>query len=95
MCLSVRGEDEQVVHVNKEPSFGDHVSEGVVHELLESGWGIHHPEEHYHGLEEPPMGGKCSLPLVSILDSYIVVSPSDIELGKQFYSLEFVKEVGY
>ena len=95
MSFSVRGEDEQVIHVNKEPSFGDHVLEGVVHEPLESGWGIHHPEEHDHGLEEPSMGGKCPLPLVSILDLYIVISPSDIELGKQLCFLEFVEEVGY
>ena len=94
MCLSIRGEDEQVVHVNQEPSFGNHVSEGVVHEPLERGWGIHHPEAHYHGLEEPLMDGKCSLPLVSILDSYIVVSPPDIKLGEQFCSLKFVEEVG-
>ena len=41
------------------------------------------------------MGGEGSLPLVSILDAYIVVSPSYIKLGEEFCSLEFVEEVIY
>ena len=95
MCFSVGGEDEQVIHVDEEPSLSDHISEGVIHEPLEGGRGVHHPEEHYHGLEEPPMGSKCSFPLVSIFDAYIVVTPSDVELGKKLCSLKFVEEVGY
>ena len=42
----VRGEDEKVVHINDEPSFGDHVLEGVVHELLERSRGVGKPKEH-------------------------------------------------
>ena len=41
------------------------------------------------------MGSERSFPLVSVLDAYVVVIPSDIELGKQLCSLEFVEEVGY
>ena len=32
--FGVGGGDEEVVYVDDEPSFGDHVSEGVIHGLL-------------------------------------------------------------
>ena len=95
VCLFIGGENEQVVHVYEKPSFGDHVSEGVVHEALKGCWGVHHSKEHYHGLEKPSVGGKGSFPLVSIFDAYIIISPSYIELGEEFCSLEFVEEVRY
>ena len=37
-CHVVR-EDEEAVHVNDEPSFSNHVSEGIRHEMLECGGG--------------------------------------------------------
>jgi len=40
MSSRVGGEDKEVVHVDDEPSFCDHVSEGVVHEPLEGGGGV-------------------------------------------------------
>ena len=95
MYLSVGGEDEQVVHVDEKPPFSNHVSEGVVHEVLESCQGVHHSEEHYHWFEAPLVCGKGSLPLVSVLDAYIVISPSDVKLGEEVCSLEFVEEVRY
>ena len=40
MLLRVVGEDEEAIHVDNQPSFSNHVSEGVIHESLESGRGI-------------------------------------------------------
>ena len=34
------------------------------------------------------------LPLVAIFDADVVVSPADVELGKQFGVFEFIDEVG-
>ena len=34
------GGDEEVVHIDDEPSFCNHVPEGVMHESSEYGWGV-------------------------------------------------------
>ena len=52
MGLWVRGSNEKVIHVNDEPSFSDHVLEGVVHELLECSWGIAKTKEYNSGFKE-------------------------------------------
>ena len=80
----VGGEDEEVIHVDNEPSFGNHIAEGVIHESLECGRGVGETEEHDGGFEEPLMGDEGGFPLVSILDMDIVVSPSYIEFGEDF-----------
>ena len=75
-------------------SFSDHVMEGVVHEMLEGGQGVGHPKEHYEGFKESSVCCKCSFPLVSVFDMHVVVPPTDVELGEDLRSLEFVDEVG-
>ena len=40
MYFGVVQEDEEVIHVDDKPAFGDHVLEGVVHKSLEGGWGV-------------------------------------------------------
>ena len=52
----IGGEDEKVVHVNDEPSFGDHVTEGIIHETLECGRGVGEAEQHECGFKEPLVG---------------------------------------
>ena len=80
----VRGVDEEVVHIDDEPSFSNHIAEGVVHETLEGGGGVGEPEEHHGGFEEASVGDEGCVPLVTILDSYIVISPLDVELSENF-----------
>ena len=43
---SVWGVDEEVIHVDDEPSFSDHITERVIHELLEGSRGVGESEEH-------------------------------------------------
>ena len=62
----VGGVDEEVVHIDDEPSFGDHVAEGVVHESLKGGRGIGKPKEHDGGFEESFMGDEGRFPLVTV-----------------------------
>ena len=90
----VGGINEEVIHVNDKPSFCDHIMKGVVHEALESGGGNGKTEEHHSGFKESLMGDEGSFPLMSIFDSDIIVSPSDIKLGEDFHPLEFINEVG-
>jgi hypothetical protein len=94
MKFVIGGENEEVIHIDDEPSFSDHVSEGVIHESLEGRGGVGKSEEHYRGFKEAFVGDEGGLPLVSIFDSDIVVSPSNVELSERLGVPEFVNEVG-
>ena len=78
----VGGIDEEIIHVNYEPSFSNHVAEGVVHESLKGGGGVGEAEEHYGWFKESLVGDEGCLPLMAVLDSHIVVPPSYVELGE-------------
>ena len=77
---SVGGVDEEVIHIDDEPSFGNHVAEGVVHKSLKDSGGVGEAEEHYGWFEESLVGDKGRFQLVTVFDSHIVVSPSNVEL---------------
>ena len=85
---------EDIVHVNDEPSFCNHVPEGGFHEGLEGGWGIALPEEHDQRFIEAIGGSECGLPFISFLDADVVISPSNVHLGEIFHSFQFVDEGG-
>ena len=85
--------DEEVVHVNDKPSFCNHISKGVGHESLKGGGGVGHAKEHNSGFVKSPVGNESSFPLVTILDSDIVISPSYVKLGEDLGVFEFVNEV--
>ena len=93
MSGSVGRVDKKVIHVNNKPSFCNHIAKGAVHELLKGGRGISKAKEHYSWFKESLMGDKSGFPLVSILDTDIVISPMDVELGKNLHPLEFINEV--
>ena len=94
MILVVVRVAEEVIHINDEPSFCDHISERVGHESLKSGGGVGHAEEHDSGFIESSVGNEGGLPLVAILDLDIVISPLYVKLGKDLGIFEFVDEVG-
>ena len=94
MGFFIRGEDKEVVHINDEPSFGDHVLERVVHESLKCGRRVGKSKEHHRWFEEALVRDEGGLPLVAIFDANIVVSPANIKLGEQFGVFELVDEVG-
>ena len=78
----VRGVDEEIIHIDDEPSFGNHIVEGVVHKSLKSGRGIGEPKEHDGGFKESFVDDEGCFPLVTILDSYVVVPPPNVKLGE-------------
>ena len=85
---------EEVVHVNDEPSFCDHIPEGIRHKSLKSGGRVGHAEEHDGGFIESSVGDEGGFPLVTFLNSDIVISPSYIKLGEDLGVFKFVDEVG-
>ena len=89
----VGGVDKEVILIDDEPSFSNHVVEGVIHEAMEGSGGVGEPEEHYGGFKESFMGDKGCFPLVTIFDLYVVVSPPNVEFGEDFGVLQLVYKV--
>ena len=94
MGSGIGGEDEEVVHIDDEPSFCDHISKGVVHESLESGGGVSEAKEHDGWFEEAFMSDEGGFPLVSVFDADVVVAPSDIKFGEDLGISKLINEVG-
>ena len=93
MVLVIVWVDKEVVHVNDEPSFRNHVPEGIGHESLKGGWGVGHAEEYDSWFIESSVGDEDHLPLVTFLDTNIVVPSSYVKLGEDFGVFEFVNQV--
>ena len=55
----------------------------MVHECLKCGRGIAKSKEHDGGFKQSHGGNEGSLPLVLLSDVDVVVSPLNVELGKQ------------
>ena len=90
MGFLILGEDEDVVHVDYDPSLVDHVFEEGIHHCLEGCWRVAKSEEHDHWFEEASMRLERGFPLVSIFDPHVVVSGPEVELGEYLCALEFV-----
>ena len=63
----------QVIHIDFEPSLGDHVSEDMVHERLKSQRGITEAKEHYGGFKETERSDECRFPLVFLPNANVVI----------------------
>jgi len=61
---------------------------------LEGGWAVGHAKEHYQGFEQASIGPEGYLPLVSGLDTDVVETPTDIQLGEVSGSAELRYEFG-
>ena len=77
-------EDEEIVHVDHQPSFGYHIPKRVIHKLLECCWRVAKSEEHDRQFEKTSVSDKSCLPLMSVFDTDVVVSPSYVKLGEKF-----------
>ena len=87
MSGSVGRIEKEVIHVANKPSLCDHITKGVIYELLEGGRGIGETKEHYSWFEESLMGDESSFPLMPILDSDIVIFPTDVKFGEDLCPL--------
>src|SRR5258708_38037556 len=79
MVLSKGFGEDQDVHVTDGHPLAHKVREDIIHHGLECGQGVAKAEEHYLGLIQPLVCGKCSLPLVSFLDLDIVETPLEVQ----------------
>ena len=93
LCLAA--EDVDVIHVDDCNSFINELSEDVIHHL-EHRWAVSGTKEHDKRFEPALVCPKGHLPLISVLDSHVVVSPLDIQFGEVlcFGSGHHIEDVG-
>ena len=91
--LWIGRDDEKVVHVDDEPSFSNHILEGVIHESLERSRRVAKAEEHDSGFKKSFVCDEGCFPLVAVFDADIVVSPTNIELSEVASIFQLVHEV--
>ena len=87
---SVLRVDEDVIDVYADDSFHDEVLEDIVHHCLERSWAVGKTKEHYQWFEQSSVRPKCCLPLISILNSDVIVAPPNIQLCEVFCPSELV-----
>ena len=85
--------DQDVVKVYTYQALHDEVSENVIHHGLEGGQTVGKAKKHHQRLEQPSVGSEGSLPLVTLLDSDIIVPPANIQLGEILRPSELVYEL--
>ena len=81
-CEVIFGMDPQVVHIDLEPPFGNHIGENMIHEHLKSRRGIAESKKHYGGFEEAERGDERCFPLVFLPDANVVITPSNIKFSE-------------
>src|ERR1700722_18175685 len=86
------GGDQEVVHIDMEPSFVEFLSEDLVHHRLECGRRVTKAKEHDKGFETTAICDEGRFPLIALFDPNIVISPANIELGEDLRVLDFVYE---
>ena len=94
MLLFRPSKDQDVVQVDHHDTFRYEVPEDVVHYGLEGGGAVGHAKEHYQGFKQASVGPEGCLPLVSGLDTDVVETPTDIQLGEVSGPAELQYEFG-
>jgi len=59
---------------------------------LEGGGAVGHPEKHYEGFKEAPVGVEGCFPFISGLDAYIIETPVDVQFCEVSGSAELRDE---
>ncbi|KIK77212.1 hypothetical protein PAXRUDRAFT_48165, partial [Paxillus rubicundulus Ve08.2h10] len=85
--------DEDIIHVDDWPSFGNEVSESMVHECLERRGRVAKSKEHDIWFEETGRRNECCLPTITGFDLNVVISPMDVHLGEDLGSFQFVNKI--
>jgi len=84
----------EVIHVDNEPSFRKVVGEDMVHERLKGRRRVALAEEHHRRFVKPVRSSESGLPLISLLDLNVVISPLDIKFREVMRMFESVNKIG-
>ena len=88
----VEAENENVVEVDNNEVIS-HVTEDIIHEMLEGCGGIGHSEGHDQVFERAIAGAKGCFQFVPRGNADIVVARSKVEFGKNLGLLEAIEEI--
>jgi hypothetical protein len=89
----IQGEDQEVIHIDDKPSFGDEITERVIYKSLKGSRGVGKAKEHDSRFKEAFVSVECCFLLVATLYSDVVVAPSYVKFSEDMCSFEFVNEV--
>ncbi len=93
MFFQVLGEDQNIVEVYRDLSFGNEVAEDVIHHPLKRGGRVREAKEHDGGFKQSTVGAKHCFLFVGFLDSDVVVSPTNVKLCEVFGTSELVDKL--
>ncbi|KAG5349506.1 hypothetical protein C0989_003360 [Termitomyces sp. Mn162] len=85
--------NEDVIEVHAHYTLYNEVLEDVVHHGLEGGWAVGETKEHNKWLKQSLVGLEGHLPLISLLNVHIVVTPLDVQFSEVLHTLEVVDEL--
>ncbi|KAG6892218.1 hypothetical protein C0993_004517, partial [Termitomyces sp. T159_Od127] len=85
--------DENVIKVYAHYTFSNEVPEDVVHHGLEGGQAISESKKHKKRFKQSPVGPEGSLPLISLMNAHIVVTPLDIQFCEVLCPSEVIDEL--
>ena len=82
MLGQVLGVNQDVVHVYADNTLVDHIPEDLIHHCLKCCRRVGQAEKHHQRFKQASVGLERSLSLISLLNPYVVVAPTDIHLGE-------------
>ena len=89
---STTGVNAEIIHIDLEPSFCNHIRENMIHKCLEGGRGVIETEKHDHRFIETKRSDKGCLPLIRLLNPNVVIPPTNVKLGEINKVLHIVNE---
>ncbi len=77
------GVDKDVIHGAYYLTIVDELMEYVIHHCLECHRGVAQSEEHNSWFKQASVSLECSLPLITLLNPYIVEPPAEVEYSEE------------
>ena len=84
---------EDVIKVDNKMLLINEVGKDRIHKGLKGGWGVAKAKGHYQGFKKAEGAFKGGFPLVTFMDTNIVISLVNVKFSKIARSLEFVNKI--
>ena len=93
MLIQREGVDGDIIKMDCNLANSDKVWENHIHKSLKGHRGVSQTKEHYLGFKEASISGEHCLPLITGLDSNVIVFLTNIELGENAGLMEMINDV--
>jgi hypothetical protein len=81
--------DQDIIKIIQDNPICDEILKDFMHHGLEGGWTVGKAKIHDQWHKRTLICLECSLPLITLSDTHIIVSPAYIELCEVAHTLEF------